>query len=747
MKHFVFCTLYLFSLGCISGKAVASTSGSVTFQPCITVNGHAPTGPSASSVPSEYKCKNRIVQLAVKNCGSGTVTIDPSQFTYSWVNTSTGTFTYTSPTVDTDEAGLWVVNISYTDPVYGTVYSTNDTLNLIDYAAVTPVLAINNGNAVYAHCSYESLTFNATVGSQFIANSYKWFIDSTSLEDTTVQRVGGSGPTLVITIPTVKYVTVVATDINGCKVLDNIYAPLQSSPTAPNLGADKYKCPGTTTTLTTTYSASYTYYWNGSSTGLTGTGANNYVASTPGKYWVAVSGGALSPCRIADTVLVNDYTPPIANIGTDTSVCYHATGPMNVSVQGTGPYTYSWSPSTYFANRTIASPTIDFSTSGLGTFAISVLVTDAHTCTVTKTKNVTHLGQGSNPYMFVTANPINVCQNTTEVFTSSATTTYNTSLTYQWTPATYLSNSTILNPTIDLTGATLNTPINYSLKVSDSKGCYLAITTSATLVPSVVANVAFSDSSICLGNQLTLQASGSGGTGSYYFAWSPATDLDNAAIASPVCTPIQNRTYTVSVSDAFGCNDSKTVNVKAIDVQAKLIPTDTFGYNTEPMVLNPIANSSTYKYLWTDETTHTTLDTLKAQTVTVSGTYKFIATEPKSGCHVSDSINVVIQQGNPRLIYVPNVLNPASSNPDNKVVKVYGTAVLEDDFTFRIYNKWGEMIYESTSFTDANTKGWNGSYKTNTGTEQTLSVYTYSLHGKYFDGQAFDKTGSITLLR
>ncbi|MDB5274758.1 MAG: hypothetical protein JWO58_3125 [Chitinophagaceae bacterium] len=745
MKHFLFCLL--FSLICFSGTVEAYTTAGP--MPCITINGKNSTpGASAGALPYAYKCINQTVRLAVRNCGSGPVTVDPSQFDYSWVNTSTGTFTYTSPTVDTNEEGVWVVTISYTDPVYGTVYTANDTLNLINYAPVTPVLAINSGNAVLAHCSYESITFTATVGSQYLANSYKWYINSTGTTDTTVS-VAGTGSSLTTVIPTVKYVTVMASDINGCRVLDNIYAPLQSSPAPPDLGPDKQKCPGTNLTLSTTYNASYTYYWNGSSTGQTGANANTYVASTPAKYWVAVSGGALSPCRIADTVYVSDYTPPLADIGADTSICYHATGPMHVNVQGAGPMTYSWTPISYFGtgSTTIANPTIDFSSSGLGTFLISVLVTDGNGCSITKSKNVTHLGQGSNPYLFVTANPIDICQGTTKIFNTTDYATYPTSLSYQWTPSTYLNDATAEKPTVDLTGAALNTPISYSLKVSDTKGCYLTITTSATLVPAVVANVGFTDTSICRGNSVTLQSSGSGGTGAFTYAWSPATDLDNAALQNPVSTPTSNRTYGVTVTDAVGCSDSKTVNVNSIDVQAMLIPTDTFGYNTEPMVLNPVANSNAYKYLWSNITTNTTLDTNKAQTVTETGTYKFIATEPASGCHVSDSINVTIQVGNPRLIYIPNVVNPASANPENKTVKVYGTAVQENDFAFRIYNKWGELIYETNSFADANTKGWNGVYKTSNGTEQTLSVYTYSVHGKYFDGQEFNKTGSITLLR
>jgi hypothetical protein len=261
-----------------------------------------------------------------------------------------------------------------------------------------------------------------------------------------------------------------ATDINGCRATDNIYAPLQASPAPPNLGADRSKCPGTSTTLTTAYNNAYTYYWNGATTGASGANANNYVATAAGTYWVSVSGGALSPCRIADTIVISEYNAPIADIGSDTSVCYQATGPMHVHATGTGTLTYSWTPTTYFAssNPSSTNPTIDFSSAALGTFPISVVVTDGNNCTVTKTKNVTHLAQGSNPYMNVSVAPLDICNGSTKAFNTNATTTYTTILSYEWTPATHLNNATIKQPTVDLTGEPLSTPVNYSLKVSDS---------------------------------------------------------------------------------------------------------------------------------------------------------------------------------------------------------------------------------------------------------------------------------------
>jgi len=747
MKHILFGFLFL------SIVSVSFAETQVDYiEACILVNGNNPTPGIASGSPGyAYKCPNSTAYLTVKNCGTSSNTLDPSSFTIFWNNISSTnpTFNYSDYPRAADQKGKWKVTVIYDDPIFGSHYEAYDTVEIFDYTVPKiQVWGSTTGDTLaYRHCSYDIMTFHATTGNQFVTGSYKWFINTTVPLDTT-GAVVGTNTTLTTQSSVDFYATVIARDLNGCRVIDNLYAPKQNSPTAPNLGADKYKCNGTTITLNP-YSppeTSYTYYWNGSTTGNS---ATTFPVTAPGKYWVTVDKFPSLPCKVSDTIYVYDTPAPNFTVGGDTSICYQADGPLHA--KSSSALTYTWTPGTYFpGGNTGANPVIDFNGVGLGTYTISVVAKDANNCTATKTQNVTHLGQGSNPYMIATADPLNICNGTTNTrFNAVASTTYhnNNPLKYEWTPSTHLNANNINNPIVDLTGEPLNTPVNYSIKISDDKNCYIVITTSATLVPSVVANVGFSDSSLCVGNNITLLSSGTGGTGSLTYTWSPSTDLSDPAIANPVTTPTENRLYTITVSDSKGCKDNKTVDIKAIDVLVKLFATDTSGYAIEPMVLNPYANSNTYTYQWTNVTTATTLGTTKSQLAEESATYAVYATEPASGCHAADTINVTLQVGNPRLIYVPNVVNPASANADNKTVKVYGTAVLEDDFTFRIYNKWGEMIYETTSFNDANTNGWNGVYKTSNGTEQNLSVYTYSLHGKYFDGQEFDKTGSITLLR
>ncbi|MBK7306089.1 MAG: gliding motility-associated C-terminal domain-containing protein [Chitinophagaceae bacterium] len=123
---------------------------------------------------------------------------------------------------------------------------------------------------------------------------------------------------------------------------------------------------------------------------------------------------------------------------------------------------------------------------------------------------------------------------------------------YLWSPATYLSNATIINPLANPPQTTL-----YTLLVSDNRCGFDSIfTTLLTVVPAPVINASKSNDIDCAFKSATIFASG----GNQYF-WSPSTGLSNPNISSPVATPSNTQTYTVLVTDATGCTNTDTVTI------------------------------------------------------------------------------------------------------------------------------------------------------------------------------------------
>ena len=92
------------------------------------------------------------------------------------------------------------------------------------------------------------------------------------------------------------------------------------------------------------------------------------------------------------------------------------------------------------------------------------------------------------------------------------------------------------------------------------------------------------------------------------------------------------------------------------------------------------------------------------------------------------------------------MFSPESGNSNNNILKVFGTNVLDQPFEFKLFNRWGEVVYFSDSFDDMNSQGWDGIHS-DTGDPQDIGVYTYILTGTFEDGTEFEKVGNVTLVR
>jgi gliding motility-associated-like protein len=88
-------------------------------------------------------------------------------------------------------------------------------------------------------------------------------------------------------------------------------------------------------------------------------------------------------------------------------------------------------------------------------------------------------------------------------------------------------------------------------------------------------------------------------------------------------------------------------------------------------------------------------------------------------------------------VFVPNAFSPNNDN-QNDVLYVKGRPI--SSILLRIYDRWGELVFESTSLND----GWDGTYK-----EKALppDVYDYYLLVTCINGVKNKIQGNITLLR
>lgn len=142
---------------------------------------------------------------------------------------------------------------------------------------------------------------------------------------------------------------------------------------------------------------------------------------------------------------------------------------------------------------------------------------------------------------------------------------------YKWSPAFFLSNPNIADPT-----ANPITNTRYTVTVSDTLGCPKSVSDSVNIrVINVIADAGPADTSVVVGQPLQLNASG----GEFY-VWTPPAALSNPNINNPVAVLNNSQQYVVQVSQS-GCFDTDTINITVFKVAPGLYVPNAFTPNND----------------------------------------------------------------------------------------------------------------------------------------------------------------------
>ncbi len=239
----------------------------------------------------------------------------------------------------------------------------------------------------------------------------------------------------------------------------------------------------------------------------------------------------------------------------------------------------------------------------------TVIAKDANGCTVTS-NSVTVLVNT----LAATATKTNdiSCNNANDGKITVTTSGGKAPLTYSLNNAAFQTNNTFTNLVAG----------NYIVTVKDADGITKATNSITITNPSTIVATAN-----ITGTTATINASG--GTGSFTYS------LDNGAFgATNVFSDLKNKTYVVTVKDANGC--TTTVNVKP---ESTLLATATgtnlkcFGDKTGTATAVGSGGTTPYSYLWSNNATTATINSLDA------GTYQVTITDAAG---FSKTANVVV---------------------------------------------------------------------------------------------------------
>jgi gliding motility-associated-like protein len=278
-------------------------------------------------------------------------------------------------------------------------------------------------------------------------------------------------------------------------------------------------------------------------------------------------------------------------------------------------------------------------------------------------------------------------------------------------------------------------PGTYIVTVTDSFGCTSTATATIGSPVPITATTTATDAyceGLCIG---TATAASAGGTGAISFAWNdPQFQTGNTA------TQLCPGTYTVIVTDANGCStiDSVTVNYSSFIPPLEATISDSIVFIGETVVLAAITNGN-FSYSWTPVSGLSNATIQNPTANPISNTTYYVVITDSNGCSNRDSVFVEVRAVlcNEPEIFIPNAFTP-NSDGSNDVVYVRGNTIKE--LTFKIYDRWGEKVFE----TNNPAKGWDGYYK---GKIATPAVYVYYIEAVCFNNEKFFKKGNITLVR
>jgi gliding motility-associated-like protein len=244
--------------------------------------------------------------------------------------------------------------------------------------------------------------------------------------------------------------------------------------------------------------------------------------------------------------------------------------------------------------------------------------------------------------------------------------------------------------------------------------------------------VASPDQVVCIGDSVELVASGG-----VDFVWNPATYLNYTSIPNPTSWPTSDISYTVEVTDTNGCKGKDTVVLTVQQVpELLLFPQDTFIFTGSYYPIETLTNIPV-SYQWTPTVFLNCTDCPNPiATPTGPSWFQLVYTDA-NGCFVQDTA-FFIDVEDDFSVYIPNAFTPNGDGRNDFFSPV--TFGVKELVFMRIYNRWGQQVFESTDLSI----GWDGTQNGEIAAHN--SVFTYKIQLKRYNDEIMDYIGMVVLI-
>ncbi len=455
----------------------------------------------------------------------------------------------------------------------------------------------------------------------------------------------------------------------------------------PSAGADKFICVGSNIQLNVSGGDYYT--WTPSA-GLSCTDCPNPLASPIVTTTYVIASGCIPS---GDTIVVNVNPTPIASVTSDTSIC----AGRNVTLTaGNGPL-YFWSngATTAFITVSPASPT-----------SFSVIVSGGPGCDDTAYVNV-----NVNPPLNVSiSSNSSICSGDSVLVSATSGAAM-----YSWsngnTTSSFMTHPAVGN-------------ITYSLVVSNGF-CADTLQTTINVAQMPIAN-AGNDDTICRGQNLTLN-----GTGGSNYLWSTGSTS-----ASITISPIITIPYTLTVSNG-ACSDVDLVNIVVVSPPSVIANSNTTIIIGASVTISAVSVGG-INFQWSPSSGLSCVNCAYPVASPIITTTYFVTTTDINGCTATDSVIIIVDVKCGE-VFIPNAFSP-NGDAENDVFFVLANTTCVKEFLFRIYDRWGEIVFETTDIKS----GWDGFFRDK---KLNAAVFAYQLNMVSVDNTTIARSGNITLVR
>ena len=541
---------------------------------------------SVTATPTPITCRGSNDGIVTASAGGGT-----GPFTYSW--SGPGTYTNTGNPITGLSAGTYYVTVtdSYQCRKTASAIVLESESLLAVNAIATPITCTGNHDGI--------VTSSASGGAG--GYTYNWSNGATT---TSISGLSAGTYTVTVTDAYLCQKTASATVLESPLLLAVSASPTPITCTGSNDGVVTASVSGGT--------GPFTYSWSGPDT-YTNTG-NPITGLIAGTYYVTATDAYLCQKTASATVLESQVLLAVSATPTPITCTGASDGVVTASVSGgTGPFTYSWSgPGTYTQTGNPIT--------GLSAGTYYVTVTDAYLCHKTASATVLE----SPVLLAVSATPTPItCHGAGNGIVTASASGGTSDYTYAWSgPNGYTASG---NPITGLQAGT------YTVTVTDA---YLCSKTASAVVlePDVltVGGTVTSNVRCYGGNDGAINITVGGGTTNYTYFWSNSATSQNLS-------GLTAGSYYVTVTDARNCTATggayTVTQPDLLVISGNITNVICYGYSTGAISASCSGGVTPYTYLWSNNSTATSISNLSA------GSYTLTVTDEHS-CTMTNTFTV-----------------------------------------------------------------------------------------------------------